>query len=96
MFYARVPGDFRPYVSPRLFHLDNAGHNQKAPQPTEYRCPVCREPLAAPGTVVLVPIGIAPQCRKDTGRVDASCVAVHLACSGYSESDIDRLAAEQL
>ena len=94
MIYIRVPADFRPQVHPRLFPIDGVGPDGEPHPLTYHACAACSE-LMAVGPVVLVPVGIAPESRKEAGWTNAACVAVHLVCSGYSEADLERLAQEQ-
>jgi hypothetical protein len=95
MLYARVPADFKPYLNPRLFDISER-EGEPSPHPlAAHYCPACDQPLAAYGQIVLVPVGIAPEDRKDGGWANAGCVAVHLACSGYTEEGIAELAQAQ-
>lgn len=90
MLFVRIQADFKP----RLFDIsepDTAGQ----PHPlTEHYCPACDSPLAEDGRIVLVPVGIAPQDRAASEWTNAGCVAVHLTCSGYTETEIEQLTQE--
>jgi hypothetical protein len=97
MLFARVPAVFRPHISPRLFDISEPDPDTGKMHPlTDHYCPVCDEPLVVDGRIVLVPVGISPKHRKDSGWSTAGCVAVHLACTGYTETEIEQLHLEML
>jgi hypothetical protein len=91
MLYTRIRADFKPHINARLFDISGVDEEGKRHPLTEHYCPACDEPLARDGRIVLVPVGIAPADRESGGWTNAGCVAVHLACSGYTEADIEAM-----
>jgi hypothetical protein len=91
MLYTRIRSEFKPHVNPRVFDISGVDEERKRHPLAEHHCPACGEPLVEDGRIVLVPVGIAPAGREDGGWTNAGCVAVHLACSGYTEADVEQL-----
>lgn len=86
--FIRVPADCKPKIAPTLYPLNDIDGK---PHPlTHHTCAACGE-LTDAGPVVLVPVGVSPERRKNARRANAACVAVHLACSGYTEDEVRQL-----
>lgn len=97
MLFVRIPADFRPHISPRLFNISDPDPDTGKMHPlAEHYCPVCDQLLVVDGRILLVPVGISPDDRKDSGWTNAGCVAVHLACTGYTETEVEQLHLEML
>lgn len=97
MLYVRIPTDFRPQISPRLFDISTPDPDTGKMHPlAEHYCPACDEPLIEDGRILLIPVGIDPADRKASGWTNAGCVAVHLACTGYTEAEVEQLHLEML
>jgi hypothetical protein len=100
MLYVRIKADFRPQISPRLFDIAEPDPDTGKMHPlAEHYCPACGDPLVEDGRILLVPVGIDHrdrENRENRGWTNAGCVAVHLACTGYTEAEVEQLHLEML
>lgn len=86
--HIRREADFRPAIAPRVFNM-SADHPGSA-----MPCPACDRALGYHPTV-LVPVGIGPDHRKDGSWTTAASIGVHLECAGYTEAEVEAMAAER-
>jgi hypothetical protein len=79
----RVPADAKPVLASERRFAAGRGHPLD-----NFPCPVCGGPLGEQ-VIVLVLAGIAPEDRKPAGWTTGGAVAVHAACAGVPEQELE-------